>query len=133
MKKQDRYYFPAVFTYADDHEIAITFPDLDVATSGSDDRDAFLSARECLGISILGLEEDSEQIPHPSRLSDIPLQDNEVVVLIDVFMPTIRMANQNRSVNRTVTLPAWLNAIALENNVNFSQLLQDAIRRQLSL
>ena len=36
-------------------------------------------------------------------------------------------------VNRTVTLPAWLNAAALERNVNFSQVLQDALRTQLHL
>ena len=53
---------------------------------------------------------------------------NERVVLVDVYMPSIRMAQVNRSVNRTVTLPAWLNAVALERNVNFSQLLQDYSR-----
>ena len=48
-------------------------------------------------------------------------------------MPSIRMAQVNRSVNRTVTLPAWLNAAALERNVNFSQILQDALRKELHL
>ena len=47
--------------------------------------------------------------------------------------PSIRMAQVNRSVNRTVTLPAWLNAAALERNVNFSQILQDALRKELHL
>ena len=52
---------------------------------------------------------------------------------VDVFMPSVRMAQNNRSVNRTVTLPAWLNAAALENGINFSQLLQDALKAQLHL
>lgn len=133
MKKVDRYYYPAVFTYEDGQEIAVVFPDLDVATSGVDDQDALLSARECLGAAIMGLEEDGETIPSPSRLADIETASNERVVLIDVFMPSVRMANNNKSVNRTVTLPAWLNAVALENNVNFSQLLQDALKTQLGL
>ena len=42
------------------------------------------------------------------------------------------MAENNRSVNRTVTLPAWLNALALEHNVNFSQVLQEALKNLLS-
>ena len=50
-----------------------------------------------------------------------------------VYMPSIRMANINRSVNRTVTLPAWLNAAALERNINFSQVLQDALKAQLHI
>ena len=49
-------------------------------------------------------------------------------MLIDVYMPSIRMAKVNRSVNRTVTLPAWLNFAALEKNINFSQVLQEAFK-----
>ena len=131
--KKDRYYYPAVFTYEDGQEIAVEFPDFDVATSGTDDRDALLSARECLGITIMGYEEDGEQLPRASHLADITLADNERAILVDVFMPSIRMANENKSVNRTVTLPAWLNAAALENNVNFSQVLQDALRDRLKI
>ena len=48
-------------------------------------------------------------------------------------MPSIRMAQVNRSVNRTVTLPAWLNATALEKGINFSQVLQDALKKELHL
>jgi len=39
----------------------------------------------------------------------------------------------NRSISRTVTLPAWLNAIALKHNVNFSQVLQDALKKLFDL
>ena len=133
MKKKDRYYYPAVFTYEDGQEIAVVFPDLDVATSGINDQDALVSARECLGIALLGLEDDGDPIPEPSALSDLEVDSNERAVLVDVFMPSIRMANANKSVNRTVTLPAWLNAAALENNINFSQVLQDALKAQLGL
>lgn len=133
MKKTDRYYYPAVFTYEHGQEIAVVFPDLDVATSGVDDKDALLSARECLGITIMGLEDDGERMPDPSALSSISVKDNERVVLVDVFMPTVRMENVNKSVNRTVTLPAWLNAVALENKINFSQVLQDALKKTLNL
>ena len=38
MKKVDRYIYPAVFGYEDDQEISVVFPDLDVATSGEDER-----------------------------------------------------------------------------------------------
>ena len=133
MKKNDRYIYPAVFTYEPDQEIAVIFPDLDVATSGIDDAEALFSARELLGIAILGLEEDGEEIPAPTPLSEIALEANERACLVDVFMPSVRLAGKNKSVNRTVTLPAWLNAAAIENNINFSQLLQEAIKQQLNL
>ena len=133
MKKPERYFYPAVFTYEPDQEIAVVFPDLDVATSGTDEDDALLSARELLGVTMQGLEEDGEPIPTPTPLPDVAVRENERVVLVDVYMPSIRMAQVHRSVSRTVTLPAWLNSAALERNVNFSQVLQEALKRQLGL
>lgn len=133
MKKPERYFYPAVFTYEPGQEIAVDFPDLKCATSGETDNDALLSARELLGCVLNGLEEDNEDIPAPTPLSEIALQPNERAVLIDVYMPSIRMANINRSVNRTVTLPAWLNAAALERNINFSQVLQESLKERLNI
>jgi len=133
MKRPERYFYPAVFTYEEEQEIAVTFPDLDAATSGENNDDALSSARELLGCVMAGLEEDGEPIPQPTPLQDVKLAPNERTVLIDVYMPSIRMANVNRSVSRTVTLPAWLNAAALERGVNFSQVLQDALKAQLHL
>ncbi len=133
MKKVERYFYPAIFTYAPNQEIAIDFPDLKAATSGTNEDDALISARELLGCVLFGLEEDGEKIPSPTPLSDIQVKENERAVLVDVYMPSIRMAQVNRSVNRTVTLPAWLNAVALEHNINFSQVLQDALKAQLHL
>lgn len=130
-KKVERYFYPAVFTYEEEQEIAVVFPDLDVATSGENDDDALLSARELLGCVMFGLEEDGESIPEPTPLSAVALEPNERVVLVDVYMPAVRMAQNNKSINRTVTLPAWLNAAALERNINFSQVLQDALKTQM--
>ena len=133
MKKPDRYVYPAVFTYEESQEIAVVFPDLDAATSGENDGDALFSARELLGCVMAGLEEDGEEIPAPTSLAKVTCEANERVALIDVYMPSIRMAHVNRSVNRTVTLPAWLNAAAQEKNINFSQVLQDGLKQRLGV
>lgn len=133
MKKVERYFYPAVFGYEDGQEISVVFPDLDVATSGETDEDALLSARELLGCVMYSLEEDGAEIPIPSRLDQLHAAANERIVLVDVYMPSVRMAENNRSVNRTVTLPAWLNAAALERNINFSQVLQEALKQQIEV
>ena len=133
MKKVERYFYPAIFSYEPDQEIAVVFPDLNCATSGLDNNDALLSARELLGCVLNGMEEDGEDIPEPTPLQNITPAANERVVLIDVYMPSIRMAGVNRAVNRTVTLPAWLNAAALEKKINFSQVLQVAFKEKLRL
>lgn len=95
---KDKYYYPAVFGYDENEsEISVVFPDLNCATSGVDDIDALTSARELLGCVLFGLEEDGEEIPVPTKLSEIKTTDNEKVVLVDVFMPSVCMAQNNRS------------------------------------
>ena len=90
MDMQDRYCFPAVFTYEPGQEIAVVFPDLDVATSGETQDDAFRSAKELLGCVLFGMEEDGEKIHAPSSLESLHMNANERSALIDVYMPAIR-------------------------------------------
>ncbi|MBQ8385604.1 MAG: type II toxin-antitoxin system HicB family antitoxin [Spirochaetaceae bacterium] len=134
MKKNlpERYCYPAVFTYEDGQEIAVVFPDLELATSGKDDADALFSARDALGGRLELMEEDGEPIPSPSRIADIQVDSNERVCLVDVYMPSIRMAGESRAVKRTVTLPAWMNAKAMELGINFSQVLQESLKTRIS-
>lgn len=133
MEKPDRYFYPAVFSYEENEDIAVVFPDLDVATSGTNENDALLSARELLGCVMFGLEEDGEPIPQPTPLNKLHLAAGEKTVLVDAYMPSVRQAQSTKAVNRTVTLPAWLNALAAERGINFSQTLQTALRQQLGV
>ena len=121
-----------MFTYEDGQEIAVVFPDLELATSGKDDADALFSARDALGGRLELMEEDGEPIPSPSRIADIQVDSNERVCLVDVYMPSIRMAGESRAVKRTVTLPAWMNAKAMELGINFSQVLQESLKARIS-
>ena len=132
--EKDYVMYPAIMAKEkNENEYSIYFPDLDVASSGLDEKDAILSARELLGTVIFGLEEDGEKIPKPSDISDIKVKKGEFATLIDVYMPAVRMSQNNKSVNRTVTLPHWLNALALSKNFNFSLVLQEALKEKLHL
>lgn len=127
---KDIYTYVAVLEYGE--EIGVYFPDLPGAISGgTTEQEAFSSASEALGLHIFGLEQDGEELPKPSRLIDITTAENEKAVLVSVYMPSVRLSEVNRSVSRTVTLPAWLNAKALEKKFNFSQILQEALIQKL--
>lgn len=133
MKRPDRYIYPAIFTFDPAYDIAVTFPDLPgCATSGSNETEALAMAKDALGGHLWCMEEDHDEIPEATPLFNVKTKENERAVLIEVYMPAIRLAQVNRSVNRTVTLPAWLNAAALEKGVNFSQVLQEALKEQLN-
>lgn len=132
-KLPDTYVYPAICSYDENGSISVTFPDLGVATDADSETDALFMGRDLLGLVMFGLEEDGAAIPTPSHIADLTLEPGEYVAMIDVFMPSVRMAQVSRSVKRTVTLPAWLNAAALERNINFSQVLQEALKDQLHM
>ena len=129
----DTYIFPCVFTYRED-KIAIYFPDLDgVISSGENERDAFHNAHEALMLHLFGMEEDNDLIPEPSSIKDVRLDENQRALLIEVFMPPFRAQQENKYVKKTLTIPEWLNVLAEKNDVNFSQLLQKALKQHLNI
>lgn len=132
-KRPDTYTYPAICTYYDDGTISVWFPDLDVATDGDNEEHALRMGRELLGLVMYGMEDDGDPIPTPSRIADLTPESNQYTMLVDVYMPSIRMATVNKSIKRTVTIPAWLNAKAQECGVNFSQVLQEALKERLHL
>lgn len=132
MKKEDMVFYPAKFIY-EDNWVVVDFPDLRQTTQGKDDVEALLMAKELLGLTMFSMEEDNKPIPAPSKLTDVVCTDNERVVLVDVYMPAVRLSISQKAVNRTVTIPAWLNAKGLEAGFNFSLLLQKALKRELGL
>ena len=88
----DRYSFVALFNY-DEDGISIDFPDLPGCRPCADKNDtemALKNAKEALGLHIWGMEQDNEEIPVPSKITDLDLEPGQVPVLIEVFMPPIR-------------------------------------------
>ena len=130
---KDTYIYPAIFEYTD-KGIAIEFPDLPGCTSCSHTtQEAIIDAKEALGLHLWGMETDSDIIPEPTDIRQISLSQNQAIVLIDVFMPPIRDKINNSFVKKTLSIPNWLNALAEHNNVNFSQLLQKALKEYLNV
>ncbi|EFC92391.1 protein of unknown function UPF0150 [Dethiosulfovibrio peptidovorans DSM 11002] len=131
---QDRYNFPAVFHYNSDGRIGIYFPDLPGCVSqATSDEEGIKKATEALELHIFGMEEDGDSIPDPSRLSDIDLEPGERTVMISAIMPLVRDAMESKAIKKTLTLPYWLNRAAEAKGVNFSALLQNAIRENLGI
>ena len=130
---QDQYIFPCVFIYTDEG-VSVYYPDLDgCVTFGVDEQQAFHNAKEALTLHLYGMEQDGYPIPSPSRIKDIILDNNEQALLLEVSMPIFRAKQTNKLVKKTLTIPEWLNIAAENNGVNFSQLLQTALKQHLQL
>ena len=135
---QDYYLFPAVFHYADDG-ISISFPDLPGCLSCADKNNLFQAlymAQDALECWIYSAERDNELVPEPSDIFKIKknLASNEIVIPVKIFMPPVReRAKNNKSINKTVTLPQWLIIEGKRGGLNFSQILQEALKNKLGL
>ena len=131
----DRYSFVALFNY-DDDGISIDFPDLPGCCPCADKDDtemALKNAKEALGLHIWGMDQDGEEIPEPSKITDLSLTPGQVPVLIDVFMPPVRERINSRFVKKTLSLPAWLASKADEDGVNCSRIFQNALMDYLGV
>lgn len=129
------YAFIALFEYAEDG-INISFPDLPGCISCAEvnsTNEALINAKEALGLHLFGMEQDGEEIPEPTSLNKIKIKKDCVPVLIDVFMPSVRMSVKTSFVKKTLSLPAWLAALADEKKVNCSKIFQDALKAFLGI
>lgn len=127
------YTFPALFDYANDG-ISISFPDLPGCLSHSETtEEALKDAEEVLGLYLYNMEDENESIPEPTPLNNIQCEPNQKTVLIKVWMPIVRNEMETASVKKTLTIPAWLNKLAEEKQVNYSQILQAALKDYLGV
>ncbi len=131
---QNSYTYPAIFHFYEDGHIGIVFPDFPGCVScGKSEEEAMRMAKEALGLHIFGMEEDGDPIPAPSRIADVPLEKNQALVFVETWMPLVREKVAGSSVKKTLTIPFWLDEIAREKRVNYSQILQAALKEHLGV
>ena len=129
--------YPACF-FKEEKGYSVVFPDLNwLATCGVSERDAMLRAVDCLAGYLYSMDKDGVKMPKASEMSNVSLE--KVVKELDVDtkdafvnMVSVDVAEYARdhfekSVRKTLTIPAWLNAAAQEKKINFSQTLQEAL------
>lgn len=130
---QDTYMFPAIFE-AEENGISIFFPDLPgCLPCGETPEKAVSNAKEALKLHLYGMEEDQEPIPTPTPFYQLKTKPKQTLMLIEAYMPPFREKQRSKFVKKTLSIPSWLNAAAMEKNVNFSLTLQNALIQQLNL
>ncbi|HAP02665.1 MAG TPA: HicB family protein [Lachnospiraceae bacterium] len=133
--------YPACF-FKDETGYSVVFPDLNwLATCGSNETEAMNMAVDCLAGYLYSLKKDGEQAPVASSMSDISLNDIAKELDVDTKGAFVNMVSVDvaeyakdhfeKSVRKTLTIPAWLNAAAQEKNINFSQTLQEALLKKI--
>lgn len=118
-----------------DQECVVVYvPDFDINTQGKDYAEAIYMARDAIGLVGIDMEDDGEEIPHPSDLEAVvAAHPGAIVAMVDVDFVAYRRKNEMRMVRRNVTLPKWLNYEADQAGLNVSAVLQDALKRELGV
>lgn len=129
--------YPACF-FKDETGYSVVFPDLNwLATNGSTEAEALNMAVECLAGYLYTLKNTGEQAPVASAIGEVSLKsvaeeldadtDGAFISLVSVDVAEYAKEHFEKSVRKTLTIPAWLNTAALEKKINFSQTLQEAL------
>ena len=132
-------------TFIAEHEgsFLVYVPDMDIYTEGRDMADAICMARDAIGLKGIALEDENIELPEPSTYSrcvalakennDIFDYSQGIPTTVDVDFTEYRRKNDKKSVRRNVTLPNWLDFEAEKEGINFSKVLQEALKQRLGV
>lgn len=131
-----KYAYPAVFTKEEGGLFSVAFPDIDGCfTSGDSLPDAIEMAQDALSLMLYDMEESGAPIPPPSDLAAVQAEADagEIVSLVSCDTIAYRKLFNNKAVKKTLTIPAWLNTLAERADLNFSSVLQEALKNELNI
>lgn len=111
----------------------VYIPDFDINTQGSDLTDAIEMARDAIGLMGIDMEDDGKALPTPSAPNDLTADDGCIISLVDVDFSDYRRKNEVKVVKKNCTLPSWLSYEAEKANLNFSQILQAGLKKELGI
>lgn len=117
------YVYPAVFHHNEDDSYSVFFPDLrGCITEGKNLANAIYMAQEALALYIEYLDDNKETIPQSNLFTTYPLEKNEFINLIRIEL------KDNRAVKRTISLPKWMDDMAIQQKLSLSKVLQEALK-----
>ena len=129
-----KYVYPAIFTPEENGMYSVDFPDLEGCyTCGGDLAEAIYMAEDALAFTLYDYEKDKLAIPEPSRRRSLRLEGDAFVNMVSCDTVGYQKRNNKKAVKKTLSIPEWLNAAAMEAGVNFSQVLQEALIDKLHL
>lgn len=129
----DNYVYPMIIERTDKNYGGY-FPDLPGCVAlGKDFPELLKQAKEGLALHLWGLEQDELEAPAASFPEDIKLKEGESLCYLDVNMLSVRIQMDNRSIKKTLTIPWYLNELGEQRHVNFSRLLQKALKEEFGI
>lgn len=124
--------YPVIITKDKDFFVA-SIPDFETGTQGESLAEAIEMARDAIGMCGCYMQDEKKVIPIPTDIGNVTKEASDILTLVDVDFDEYRKKHEMRTVRKNVTIPSWLNEEAESANINFSALLQKAIKAELHL
>ena len=121
----------AIVLIPEESGFTVFIPDFDINTQGQDLPEAIEMARDAIGLMGIDMQDDGKELPIPTSLEAIKKNEGEIVSLVDVDFTEYRRKNEVRVVKKNCTIPSWLCYEAEKANINFSKVLQSALKQEL--
>lgn len=128
-----KYAYPAVFI-KEDNGYSVKFPDIEGCfTCGDTLPEAMEMAEDALCLMLYDHEEDGEEIPPASDIKVVQSSTEDIVSFVCCDTLEYRKLYDNRAVKKTLTIPNWLNTLSEQAGMNFSTVLQEALKAKLDI
>lgn len=128
------FFYPAIFHTDKKGGYWISFPDFpECLTQGDSVEEAYKMAVEAIGLCIDERLKKSEDLPVASSMAAFQIETGDFSCLIEFDLERYRRKHNNRAVKKTLSIPEWLNEAAVARNINFSQVLQDALIQKIGI
>lgn len=126
-------FYPAIF-HPEEIGYSVFVPDIEGCFSQGDDlAEAMEMTRDAIGLCLEEADAQNHEFPQPSNPAEVQCEANEFVALIEFNMIEYLKKHDTKSVKKTLTIPSWLNHMAEEQHINFSSVLQSALKNQLGI
>ena len=126
----EKLFYPAIFHNAEEGGYWVEFPDIpECLTEGDTIEKAYNMATDALDLAISERLKSKEKLPHVSA----PIAPEDGFIAIIAFdLMSYNKKERSRAVKKTLSIPEWMNEEALALNINFSQVLQDALVEKIN-
>ena len=129
----NRLFYPAIFHKSEEGGFWISFPDFpECFSQGETMEDAYEMAVDALGLCLCDMEHTNTTLPKATPPSAITLSTDSLLLVIEFNMADYKRKHNSKAVKKTLSIPEWLNEEALALDINFSQVLKEALVQKIA-